>query len=413
MLEETKPTPISSLSMTPLPATSENLNRRQAVPSWINILLAVACGMMVANLYFAQPLVGPIAAELGLPATAAGLIVTMIQAGYGLGLLLIVPLGDLVENRRLILSVIGLDILAVLGLTFSSHPVPFLAAAFLVGLCSVAAQIIVPYAAHLAPDEKSGRAVGNVMSGLMLGIMLSRPFASFVTELSSWHVVFLISAFAMAVLAGVLSLTLPEYRPALKLHYSALLGSLWRLLATTPVLRRRATYQVFMFGAFSLFWTASPLYLAKSFHLSQAGIGLFALAGVAGAISAPIAGRLGDRGWIKLPTGLAISIAAASFFLSRAGNEGSEPALLALAASAIMLDFGVTASLVLGQRAIFSLGAQYRSRLNGLFLALFFGGGAIGSALGAWTFERGGWTLTSWTGFALAACALIYYTTEI
>ncbi|MGO8953784.1 MAG: MFS transporter [Rhodomicrobium sp.] len=396
--------------MNPGPAASHRYpERRAAIPSWITLLLAASCGLLVANLYYAQPLVGPIASELGLPARAAGLIMTMIQIGYGIGLLLIVPLGDLTENRRLILIVIGLDVLAALALAFSSGPLPFLAAALLVGLCSTAAQIIVPYAVHLAPDAMAGRAAGNVMSGLMLGIMLSRPFASFVTAMSSWHAVFLFSAVAMTALAGVLGMTLPEHRPALQLRYGGLLASMGRLLLTTPVLRRRALYQAFLFAAFSLFWTASPLLLAQVFHLSQEGIALFALAGVAGAVSAPVAGRIADRGWMKLPTGLAISLAAAAFLVSRLGEPGSPAALRALVASAILLDFGVSANLVLGQRAIFSVGAAYRGRLNGLYIAIFFMGAAGGSALGAWTYAEGGWALTSSAGFALPAAAFAFF----
>jgi predicted MFS family arabinose efflux permease len=179
--------------MTSPPATSKQLSQREpATPGWIAVLLAMAAGLIVANLYYAQPLVGPIGAELGLRPAGAGIIVTMTQIGYGVGLLLIVPLADLIENRRLILAVIGLDVVAVLALAFSGQPLPFLAAALLVGMCSVAAQIVVPYAVHLAPSAKAGRAAGNVMSGLMLGIMLARPFASFVTGLSSWHTVFLL-----------------------------------------------------------------------------------------------------------------------------------------------------------------------------------------------------------------------------
>jgi predicted MFS family arabinose efflux permease len=216
----------------------------------------------------------------------------------------------------------------------------------------------------------------------------------------------------MTVLAIVLGLTLPEYRPSLRLRYRDLLASLGRLLAETPVLRRRAMYQAFLFGAFSLFWTASPLFLAKAFHLSQESIGLFALAGVAGAVSAPIAGRVADRGWIRLPTGFALVLAAAAFWVTRIGEPGSNLALGALTASAILLDFAVSASLVAGQRAIFSLGAACRGRLNGLFIAIFFIGGAIGSALGAWSFAEGGWTLTAWVGFALPVAAFIYFLTE-
>ncbi|WKW52551.1 MFS transporter [Rhodomicrobium lacus] len=376
-------------------------------------LFALACGILVANIYYAQPLAGPIGAELGLPATATGLIVTMTQVGYGLGLLLIVPLGDLIENRRLIVSVIALDVLAILGIAAAGAPGPFLAAAFLVGLFSVVAQIIVPLAAQLSPDATRGQTVGNVMSGLLLGIMLARPVSSFVTELSSWHVIFIASAVAMTALAVALRIWLPERRPASGLSYGGLLLSLARLFAETPVLRRRAFYHALMFAAFSLFWTATPLLLAGPLYgLSQGGIALFAFAGVAGAVAAPLAGRLADRGRTRMATAAAMACAALAFPMTFAAEPGSALALGLLVAAGILLDFGVSANLVLGQRAIFSLAAAYRSRLNGLYMAIFFAGGAIGSAAGAWAFASGGWPLCAATGFAFPIAALIYFATE-
>ena len=382
------------------------------IPAWLTLLLATACGLIVANIYYAQPLVGPISASLGLPPQAAGLIVTMTQVGYGVGLLFVVPLGDLFENRSLILAVFGVGLLALVGAALSTNAAAFLGAALLIGLGSVSVQILVPYAAHLAPEAVRGRVVGNVMSGLMLGIMLARPAASFITEALSWHAVFVISAVVMAGLAVVLRVALPRRQPAPGLSYGKLLASMVRLARRTPVLQRRALYHAFLFGSFSLFWTAVPLLLAGAFHLSQNGIALFALAGVAGAIAAPIAGHFADRGWSKPGTGLAMLAVAASFLLGRLGLSGSHTGLAILVLSAILLDFGVTANLVFGQRAIFSLSAQFRSRLNGLYMATFFVGGAVGSALGGWTYARGGWSATMWAGLCLPVLALACYLTE-
>jgi len=379
----------------------------------MTFLLAAACGLIVANIYYAQPLVGPISASLGLSAGAAGLIVTMTQIGYGAGLLLIVPLGDLFENRRLVLSVIGIGALALLGAALSTHPLPFLVASLFIGFGSVAVQILVPYAAHLAPEAVRGRVVGDVTTGLMLGVMLARPAASFITALTSWHVVFVLSTIVMLLLAGVLAWALPPRAPTSRLGYGRLLTSMVYLVLTTPILRRRALYQACLFGAFSLFWTTTPLLLAgPDFHLSQVGIGLFALAGVAGAIAAPIAGRIADRGWSRPATGLAMLAVAGAFLMTHIGPAGSPLALALLVAAAILLDFGVQGNVVLGYRAIFSLGAEYRSRINGLYMATFFAAGAAGSALGGWAYAQGGWSLASWIGFALPVAALIYFASE-
>ncbi|AMO96676.1 major Facilitator Superfamily protein [Collimonas fungivorans] len=377
------------------------------------LLLAFACGLIAANLYYAQPLAGPIGAALGLSPGATGLIVTLTQIGYGIGLLFIVPLGDLLETRRLVLTLIGLATLALLAAALSTHPLPFFAATLCIGLASVAVQVLVPYAAHLVPEAERGRAVGSVVSGLMLGIMLARPVSSFIAQFASWHAVFFISAAAMALLALVLRLALPRREPVSTISYGKLLASMVDLMRNTPVLRRRAFYQACMFAAFSLFWTTTPLLLAgPEFRLSQGGIALFALAGVAGAIASPIAGRFADRGWSKAATAFAMLAVAGAFLITHIGAYGSPLALGLLVAAGILLDFGATTNLVLGQRAIFVLGAEYRSRLNGLYMATFFAGGALGSALGGLAFAHGGWAMASWLGFALPVIALLYFCSE-
>ncbi|AJY44621.1 MFS transporter [Martelella endophytica] len=393
--------------------SSSSISAEASLPAGITFLLASACGLIVANLYYAQPLIGPIGQSLGFSPAASGLIVTLTQAGYGLGLLLLVPLGDLHENRRLVLTLMGIATLGLLGAALSPHALPFLAASLMIGLGSVAVQVLVPYAAHLAPEEGRGRAVGNVMSGLMLGIMLARPAASFIAEFAPWQTVFWISAAAMLALALVLRRLLPQRAPQSNVHYGELLMSMVKLARTTRVLQRRAIYHAFLFAAFSLFWTVTPLLLGgPAFGLSQGGIALFALAGVAGAIASPIAGRIADRGWTKPATAFAMLAVAIAFLITHIVPLGSATSLGLLVAAAILLDFGVAANLTLGQRAIFALGAEYRSRLNGLYMATFFAGGAIGSAIGGVAYAQGGWALASWLGFALPILALLAFSTE-
>ena len=398
--------------MTLVSASAAAVPEPRAVPAWMTMLLAAACGLIAANIYYAQPLVGPISVALGLSPHLAGLIVTMTQIGYGTGLLLIVPIGDLVETRRLVLSVMSVGGVALLGAALSTQPLAFLASALFIGLGSVSVQILVPYAAHLAPEGRRGQVVGNVMGGLMLGIMLARPVSSAIAAVSSWHVVFFVATGVMLVLALVIGRVLPERRPTSKLRYGELLASMGRLAMTSRLLRRRALYQSCLFGAFSLFWTTSPLWLADVFHLSQVGIALFALAGVAGVVSAPLAGRLADRGWTRPATGLAMACVAAAFLVTHIMPAGSAWALALLVVAAILLDFGVSANVVLGQRALFALGADSRSRLNGLYMAIFFTGGALGSALGGWAYAQGGWMLCSSVGIALPVLGLLYWATE-
>ncbi|GJG96251.1 MFS transporter [Cupriavidus pauculus] len=393
--------------------TTSSAQRAAAPAAWITPLLAVAAGMIVANLYYAQPLIGPIAHALQLSPEIAGLIVTLVQIGYCLGLLLLVPLGDIVENRRLVLVLVGGCAVALLAAALATHASVFLIAGCAIGLCSVAVQVLVPFAAHLAPEHARGRAVGNVTSGLLMGIMLARPVSSLVSSLFGWHAIFAASAVAMVLLGIVLASKLPQRHPAPGLHYAEMLRSMGHLLRTQPILRRRAAYQAAMFGVFSLFWTTTPLYLAgPAFRMSQTGIAIFALVGVVGAIAAPMAGRYADRGHTRQMTALALALGAGSFLLSRLGDEGSLLSLLSLTVAAILLDFAVSTNLVIGQRAILSLSDHHRSRLNGLYMAIFFVGGAIGSTAGAWAYARGGWPLASWIGFALPAVALLYFRTE-
>ena len=321
-------------------------------------------------------------------------MVTLTQMGYGAGLLLIVPLGDIIENRRLVLVLVAATSAAMLAAALSTHPVPFLLAALSIGLASVAVQVMVGLAAQLAPDASRGQVVGNVMSGLMLGIMLARPAASLIAQVSSWHVVFYLSAAMMLLVVMVLAWALPPRVPATRLRYGALLRSIGGIARTTPVLQRRALYHWCLFGAFSLFWTTTPLLLAGPFHLSQGGIALFALAGVAGALAAPVAGRCADRGWSEPVTGVALVTACAAFLVTHLAAPGSATGLALLVAAAILLDAAVTSHLVVSQRAIFSLGVEVRGRANGVFMAIFFmgGGGRLGGGrLGVrtWRMEAG------------------------
>lgn len=383
------------------------------VSSWIILILATACGVIVANLYYAQPLIGPISSTLELSSGAAGLIVTLTQIGYGIGLLFIVPLGDILENRKLVVTLLLFTAVVLAIAAVVKSATLFLATSLFIGLGSVAAQILVPYAAHLSPDATRGRNVGNVMSGLLLGIMLARPISSIVAEFMGWRAIFVFSATIIFVLSLVLVRLLPARQPMTTIQYPTLLRSMLHLLKTTPVLQRRAIYHFCVFGTFSLFWTTVPLLLTGPiFNFSQKEVALFALVGVSGAVAAPVAGHLADKGWIRPATGLALALVFTSVILPLMIQSGSTLALVMLIVSAIVLDLGVSANLVLGQRAIFSLGAEFRSRLNGLYMAIFFAGGAIGSATGAWAYAMFGWKAALLIGIALSAIAMIYYATE-
>ncbi|MEI4804430.1 MFS transporter [Bacillus sp. FJAT-51639] len=383
------------------------------ISAGLTILLATACGIIVANLYYAQPLVGLISSAIGLSTSSAGLIVTLTQIGYVVGLLFLVPLGDIVENRKLVVISLLLSAVALTAIVFVKHGILFLVASFFIGLGSVAAQVLVPFASYLASESTRGRVVGNVMSGLLLGIMLSRPISSLVADIWGWNAIFALSAAVIVLLAIIVLKVLPTRRPMANTNYTALLGSMWQLLRTTPILRRRAIYHACVFGTFSLFWTTVPLLLSSpTFHFSQKAIALYALVGIAGAIAAPVGGRLADRGWTRIATGIALAVVIASLLLPLMIRSNSPVGIAVLVVAAILLDMGVSANLVLSQRLIFSLKPEIRSRLNGLFMAIFFLGGAIGSSIGGWAYASGGWSAALWMGIAFPVIALLYFATE-
>lgn len=377
-------------------------------------LMSFAVGTMAANIYYSQPILSLLAASLGLRPDAAGLVMTFTQIGYGLGVLFIIPLGDLFENKKLILFMIGLTIVAQLVLGFSQTVTPYLAASIFVGLGASAVQIIVPYTTHLYDRTLRGQVLGSLMSGLMLGIMLSRPLASLLTDLVSLHAVFFVSAGIMSVLLWKLSLSLPERQPGnTHLKYRQLIWSMKDLLMTTPTLRRRALYQSLMFGAFCVFWTTAPLMLIHSaFQFTQKGVAIFALAGLAGAIAAPYAGKLADKGFSRQATLVAFAVSIVSFLLNHFIQAGSWVSLVLLVLSANLLDAGVSAHLVLGQRAIFMIDPQNQSRLNGLYIGIIYIGGGVGSALGAWAYTHGGWGAATLMGLLFPSAALLLALTE-
>nr|WP_051844367.1 MFS transporter [Streptomyces sp. NRRL S-813] len=379
------------------------------VPGWLVALLAVASGMTVANLYYAQPLLSSLSGVFHTSTATAGALITLTQVGYVLGMLFLVPLGDRLEKRNLVTVLLAVTTLALVAAGLATSFPMLLIASLVSGATSVVAQILVPFAAGLAPDHARGRIVGRVMSGLLTGILLSRTLSSLVSDLAGWRVVFLGSAALMAVLAVALRVALPQHAPTTAIPYHHVLRSTARLVRTHPALLRRGLYQAAMFGAFSAFWTTVSFVLTgPRFHYSPVGVGVFALVGAAGAAIAPFAGHWADRGLVRPMTGIAFVVAALAFAL--AGFGGHSVVLIALAA--ILVDMAVQTTLILGQHTVYQLDPAARARLNSAFIALFFVGGAAGSQLGSVVYHAGGWAGLTALGAALPLVALLYWTTE-
>ena len=389
------------------PAASANGGTVQMTRG-LTAMFAFCCGAIVANIYYAQPITELIAPDIHMTGGTASLIVSLTQIGYALGLFFLVPLGDLLENRKLMITTALVAIVSLALAAVTRQPSAFLAISLLVGFSSVAVQILIPLAAHLAPDETRGRVVGNIMSGLLLGILLSRPLSSVVAGHFGWRVVFGAAAVVMAIVTTVLALTIPPRQPSHQATYFQLIHSLGELVATLPVLRHRALYQGLMFATFSLFWTTVPIELTRHYGLSQNGIALFALVGAIGATSAPIAGRLADAGHSVSATLVALVIAALAFtpsLIHPAWGVGG------LVVTGVVLDFAAQMNMVIGQRAIYGLHAASRNRLNALYMTSIFIGGAIGSSLASTLYEHGGWTLTAIVASVFPLLALLHYLT--
>jgi predicted MFS family arabinose efflux permease len=384
--------------------------RAQGITPAITIACAVACGVMVANLYYAQPLIALIAPALHIGPGIAGSIVTLTMLGYVAGLLTIVPLADRIENRRLILATVAATALSLAGLAAAPSAGTFFAASALVGFAAAGVQVVVPFAASLAPHETRGATIGNVMSGLLAGIMLARPAASLIAEAAGWRAVFGVSAGLMVLLGLWLARALPERRPASGQSYGEILRSMGHILITERRLQRRAVYQGLVFAIFNIFWTSAPLLLADRFGFSQTGIAIFALAGAAGALTAPIAGRLGDKGYIRLGTAGALLTITVSCVL--AGLSGAIHSLLLLVVFAMTLDGATQVNQVLGQRVIFSLPGEDRGRVNAVYMAILFVLGAGGAAIATLAYHAAGWWGSMGAGAGIGIVVMLLFATE-
>jgi predicted MFS family arabinose efflux permease len=380
------------------------------VNSKLTFVFALATGALVANIYYSQALIAVISPALGLHAGLAGLTVTITQLAYAAGLIFLVSLADLVENRRLILFCVAGTVGGLCCAALSTSAPLFLLSSIVFGAGAVGAQIIVPLAAHLASDEKRGSVIGNVMAGLVTGIMLSRPAANLISSMLGWRAVFALSALLGAAIFVVLWFALPERRPHARMTYRGILASSWHLLRTTPLLQRRATYQAILFGMFSLFWTAIPLALVSRFGFDQRDIAFFALAGAGGALSAPIAGRLADRGlgwWASLGSMLTGVVAfAVSGWAVAAG------AIVALVVAAVALDGAMQANHIVSQRLIYGIDPAARGRLNAVYMTIIFIAGAAGSLVAGITYFYGGWELTAAAGVALGFVVVVLFAAQ-
>ncbi|MBV7569367.1 MFS transporter [Pseudomonas sp. PDM27] len=373
----------------------------------LTLLFSVTCALAVANVYFAQPLLDSMAQSLGVASSMIGIVVTATQVGYALGLLFIVPLGDLLNRKGLILTQVLLSAVALAGVGAAQQWLTLLGAMVIVGLLAVMVQVLVAYAAVLATPSQRGQAVGTVTSGIVLGILLARFTSGLIADLAGWRAVYFLSSGLMLALAAVFWKVLPAtVSPRNRNTYTALIRSMFRLFMTEPVLRIRGLLALLIFAAFSVLWTSMVLPLsAPPLSLSHTAIGLFGLAGVAGALAARRAGRWADQGLGQRVTGISLVILTLSWL----PIAFAQTSLIALVCAVVLLDFAVQAVHVTNQSLIFAARPDAQSRMVGAYMCFYSVGSALGAAAATQVYAQWGWIAVSLLGASISAMALVLW----
>lgn len=373
----------------------------------VSLLFAAACGMSVANIYFAQPLLDQLSSEFGIDHSIIGIVITITQIFYGLGLLLLVPLGDLLNQRFLIIGQMLLSVIVLVIVGTASTSTILFAGMALVGLLAVVTQTLVAFAASMAAPAERGRVVGIVTSGIVIGILLARSFAGILTDVAGWRSVYLVSAALMLFMVCMFFRVLPNVEREVKsLSYPKLIRSVLILFKQERILRIRSVLALLIFADFSILWTSLVLPLSTPpFSLSHSAIGALGLVGVAGALSAARAGKLADRGYGQRTTGIALILLLISwFFISY-----TEQSLFALVIGIVLLDLAVQAIHVTNQTMILPLRPEARSRLTAGYMVFYSIGSASGSIASTQMYANYGWEGVCLLGASVSALALLFW----
>jgi len=367
--------------------------------------MTIATGLVVANIYYNQPLLGDIAKTFKVSSGTAGHISMATQLGYAAGMFFIAPLADMFKRKRLMLYAFGVAILALLAAATAPNINLLILASFLVGAASLTPQLLVPMAAHLAKPEERGKKIGVVMSGLLIGILASRTLSGIVGKYFGWHAMFFIAAGLMVIMGFLLFLFLPEVEPDYKGKYTDLMKSLYHLFINQPRLRFAALRGALCFGCFMAFWTTLVFLLGENFHMGSREAGYFGLVGIIGAIAAGLMGRLSDKmDAFKLSffTLLLVLISFVVFIFS--GHS-----IFGLVIGVIILDMGVQATHISNQAIIFALDADARNRINTIYMVSYFIGGALGTLLVSSLWGNYHWMGVCVTGMALSSIAIVVH----
>jgi predicted MFS family arabinose efflux permease len=370
------------------------------------VIMAICTGLIVANIYYCQPLIVLISKSFGIPETQGGRIPFLTQLGYAIGLLFFVPLGDKVERRGQIVWMAAFAVASLLFAAFSPNLLSLEIASVCIGATSVIPQLILPLAAHLSPPSKTGKVIGTIMSGLLIGILLSRTLSGFVGRWLGWRGMFGVAAGISFSLLVIIRYTFPLSKPHFPGSYASLMRSLLTLTREQPVLREAAVINALGFATFGMFWTTMVLHLSGApFHFNSDLIGLFGLAAAAGALAAPLVGGSADKRNPRIAIGYGLAMLLSSFLLLYAGANY----VLGMIAGIILLDLAMQCIHVSNQSRVYALIPHARNRLNTVYMTVSFVGTAMGSAIGLYAWDKGGWTGVCITGVLLTSTAFIIY----
>lgn len=367
--------------------------------------MAASVGIIVANMYYIQPLLGVIADQFGLTVSQAGALAMLSQAGTAVGMLFFVPLGDKFERRSLVLALVAGGFLALLLMAFAPNTACLAIAGFLIGAFSANVHVMVPFAAHLASPAQRGRVVGTLVAGILIGVLLARTFSGTVGAWLGWRAVYGLAAGSMLVLAAMVRLLLPESHPGRVISWGELMVSTLKLVRQHALLRESALLGALLFAGFSSFWTTLVFFLSASpyhFASASAAAGLFGLVGAIGALAAPSVGHLSSKHGPRFTIRIALWLTLFSFlFMGFAGRH-----LAGLIIGVILMDLGVQSGHVANQTRIYSIDPTARGRLNTVYMFCYFIGGALGSLGGAVCWHRAGWWGVCGVGCAAMVMAL-------
>ena len=376
----------------------------QGLSSWLVFLMAFAIGVTIASNYYAQPLLHSITHDLNIAVEHAGSIIMAAQFSYAVGLLFITPLGDKFERKHLIIILMVLSTCGLIVSALSKNLWMLIIGTSITGLFSTVAQVLIPFAATLSKPENRGKIVGTLMSGMLLGILLGRTFAGAISTIADWHYVYWIATSIMGIVTLLLWISLPTYRNTININYFQLLWSIGSLYKQEPILRIRSLLAVISFALFSLLWTPLAFLLSNDpYHYSDFIIGLFGIAGAAGALGSPIVGKLSDKGkgWLATTIGLGLLL------LSWLPLSLAQYSIIALILGVVILDFSVQVTHVSNMSAIYQIRPEARSRMNTGYMVCYFIGGMLGSVGSTYLFSHYGWIAIVVSGTILGLIGII------